>query len=91
MAFYPCAVDKPPPSVMATNIKPISVAPAVAPTMKKFSQPWNIAVLRSEDGASYRTKRRRCFVRSHERQASELVVAQNYLGLEGMHPVPSSK
>jgi hypothetical protein len=39
VAFKPCGVDKPAPSVMATNSKPISVAPADAPTMKKFSQP----------------------------------------------------
>lgn len=76
---------------MATNSNPIIVAAAVPAIMKKLSKPWSIAVLRSEDGASYRTKRRRCFVRSHERQASELVFAQSYLGLEGMHPVPSSK
>ena len=41
---HPCGVDKPVPSVMATNSKPINVAPAVAVTMKKFSQPWSIGV-----------------------------------------------
>jgi hypothetical protein len=33
---------------MATNSKPINVAPAVAPTMKKFSQPWSIGALKPE-------------------------------------------
>jgi len=50
VAFKPCGVDKPAPSVMATNSKPISVAPADAPTMKKFSQPWNILALKPEAG-----------------------------------------
>jgi hypothetical protein len=44
VASNPCGVDKPAPSVTATNSKPINVAPAVAPTMKKFSQPWSIGV-----------------------------------------------
>src|SRR5580658_7307209 len=44
VAINPCGVDKPAPSVMATNSKPINVAPAVAPTMKKLSQPWSIGV-----------------------------------------------
>jgi hypothetical protein len=57
-AFNPCGVDKPAPSVMATNNKPISVAPAVAPTMKKFSRPWNIVVLKPEAAPSMRIIRR---------------------------------
>jgi hypothetical protein len=48
VASNPCGVDKPVPSEMATNSKPISVAPADAPTMKKFSQPWNILALKPE-------------------------------------------
>ena len=38
---------------MATNSKPISVAPADAPTMKKFSQPWNILALKPEAALFY--------------------------------------
>jgi len=44
VAFSPCGVEEPALSVMATNSKPINVAPAVAPTMKKSSQPWNIVL-----------------------------------------------
>src|ERR1022692_3065178 len=39
-------VDKPAPSVMATNSNPIGVAPADAAVLKKFSQPCSIGVLK---------------------------------------------
>jgi hypothetical protein len=39
VAFNPCGVDKPEPTVMETNSNPIRVAPAEAAVVKKFSQP----------------------------------------------------
>jgi hypothetical protein len=38
---------------MATNSNPISVAPADALTMMKFSQPWNILALKPEAAFFY--------------------------------------
>jgi hypothetical protein len=43
---------------MATNNKPTNVAPAVEPTMKKFSQPWSIGGPETGSRASYGIIRR---------------------------------
>jgi hypothetical protein len=56
VACNPRGEDKSPPSVMATNSKPINVAPDVAPTMKKFSQPWSIGVPETGSHAFYGAK-----------------------------------
>jgi len=51
--YAPRGVDKPAPSVMATNSNPIRVAAAVPAIMKKLSQAWSIGILKNGSRAIY--------------------------------------